>query len=1313
MKSRRWKKLGIILLCLVALVMAAALVIPRLIDANQYRGLIAAQIEKATGGKVTLGRITWGVAEDIWIKVDEFSVAGATAFPGDLELHRIYAEVSMIPLLKKKVVIDLLLIEDFLLTFRLDPPPKGDRHSAKRVPTLGSGAGGGEKDAGSEKALTYDDKTPARSPLPVEIMIEELAVDKGKIILEDSLTRPGKKVVRIFSDVEIGATNLIPGEEMAFQFALRDAVKPGLGLLRTRGTFAGLTEALTLENPKLKIKGTISSLAMNVIKPYLKESPLAQRLGGTLSLEVNYDGDLGSNARAEGLIDLSKFTYTDPSMWERSLPVSETKIIYRVNLAHDDLRVEKITVKTGTLSLDVQAVVKGWRKDPIIRDAVLSCKLSLVDLIPLVPWKLLGKNADIIQDVLRGGGKVTIERAGLPEIDPGNLPANLEGWLSELEMRAQVSGISFRQSPKLPNLENISSKIKFQKGVAILEGLTGRLGQTRLPEITVKISNLPEMPRVDAHLGGRLDLGGITDEEVFKRLRDLGIEKLRGTAGLDLRLHLETHRPKDFQLRGKVELRNVQLGTSLTPLLLEGLNADLTFKPSAVEISKFFTKVVVPPIEGSPGGRFDLELNGHLGNWHHQPVVTLRGLRTSKISLPSLVPVIPWEKLGESSDIIRESFLAGGELTIENLAFSKLDLKKLPKEAKSFVPRIRGALSFSGIAFQPSPLLGRFEGITGRATLEKGVLSATGVQARIGPLTLPTMEFRATNLTGQLRVWAKAKGPLRVERTADADVKKLLMRYNLKSLSGKGEADLSVRYDQAKPVRLEASGSLVLGGFRAEAQPEGVLLDELRGRVLFNRKKTTEITVQNFSGRVNGALIRLEGRLSGGGTSHLVVNAKVRTEGLNLAHLAGFVYPLKKLEAQGMLDMDLDVYLPYTDPMKTRLQGMVKIRGLGFRLADQGVTVNEGDADLELAGNAVKVKNMTLIVNDQKLILTGRMTNPLEPDVQLHLKSPYLNLDRLLPPPRGEEDPPKTDKGEKKETPSKDKTLKRELPPLAHKLTARLKGEVEQVRYRGHIFQDLKLAVDYEHGVIKSYDLDLGMAGGRIRATGSADLRDPEGVLFSVEPNIEDVPIEQIVPLFGIDKYHLQGPLTMTGRLKGRVGGGSTELISSLEGNLEGVVSEGRLTQLGSRGELFGKIFTFLSLKSLLFVRLKEDLAGKGMPFKHIRTKASFKSGHMTIREARIESNAMNGVARGTLDLVNQKMDLKLEIQSLTLLDKVLGLIPLVGRVSGALTKVYLDVKGPLQDPRIRPTPTKNVTNPLKELFKAPERLFKRSEEKE
>ena len=76
----------------------------------------------------------------------------------------------------------------------------------------------------------------------------------GQITLEDSFTLPGQKMVRFFTNVEIEATNLIPGKEMAFRLALRDGEKPGLGSLEARGSFTGLTEALTLENPELKLK---------------------------------------------------------------------------------------------------------------------------------------------------------------------------------------------------------------------------------------------------------------------------------------------------------------------------------------------------------------------------------------------------------------------------------------------------------------------------------------------------------------------------------------------------------------------------------------------------------------------------------------------------------------------------------------------------------------------------------------------------------------------------------------------------------------------------------------------------------------------------------------------------------------------------------------------------------------------------------------------------------------------------------------------------------------------------------------------------
>ena len=70
MKSRSWKKTGIILAVLTGVSIAAALIIPKLLDPNRYKGLIASELEKAMGGKVNLGHITWGFKRGFWLEGD-------------------------------------------------------------------------------------------------------------------------------------------------------------------------------------------------------------------------------------------------------------------------------------------------------------------------------------------------------------------------------------------------------------------------------------------------------------------------------------------------------------------------------------------------------------------------------------------------------------------------------------------------------------------------------------------------------------------------------------------------------------------------------------------------------------------------------------------------------------------------------------------------------------------------------------------------------------------------------------------------------------------------------------------------------------------------------------------------------------------------------------------------------------------------------------------------------------------------------------------------------------------------------------------
>ena len=1307
MKTSKWKKVGIIFGILAIVCIAAVLIIPKVIDLNRYNDRIVSEIEKAIGGKATLGSVSWGISNGIWLEADDFSIRDATAFPADIEISRLYLRASILPLLTKKVELKEITVETPVINMRLEPSTTADQKTISpkkasevilesRPATPPSGTIGSEK----KQAPAVSPET-AGSPLPVEISIEEVTISNGRIKLEDALTLPDQKIVRVFTDVQLAATNVTPGQEMAFNLGFREESESGLGTVKTQGTFSGLTESLALENPQLKLTAVISALSADTIKPYLKDSPLSQRLDGRVSLEVNYEGDLSMNHRSEGVIDLSQITYTDPSLWEAALPGAKTTLTYKAKLDPDDLTVEKIVIKLGNLSLNLSADVQSWNKRPIIKNAELSADLPLADLIPLIPWKQLGENADIIRSALEEGGKITIAKAVLSEFNPAEPPATAEAFLPKIDMTAQISGVSLQASAKIPKIENITGKLQLVDGVAHVESLTARVASVSLPEISAKITHLTEKPMVNARVQGRLQANEISDEDVKKLLRDLGLVKLVGAADIDLAVKLDSAQPEQVQLQGKVRLRDFQVKTAFTPALLEGLNADVAIEPDFINISNLTTAVVLPAVANSPGGRFMLELHGRIDAWRRQPVITLERLKTSPVSLPSLAPMVPWEKLGESAPLVKETLLAGGTVTIDDVALLKIDLSKSPKDLAGLLSGAKAAVDFADIAVRPSPTIPKIEGMTGQVTLDSGILAANNVTARLGPLTLPTLNIRATNIADHPKVSIQAKGPVRVAATRDASVEKLLRQYGLKSLTGSAEIDMNAEFDQRKPKEWIANGSLVLGGVRAETYPEAVVMDNLHGHVAFKRKKTMGITAENITAQINQAPIRMSGKLLNIGSPNLIVNAKAYAKQLDLAHLAELAPALKNLKLGGKLDMDVDAHLPYANLKKSKLNGALKTTNLRFQLAAQDLTVQKGNSEILLKGNAAQIKKMQMRVNDQILSIAGDIDNPVAPNVHLYVTSPNLNLDRLIPADQAKKGASQTSPKKESRTKKKpEKASKTELPPMARNLTAKLQINATQGQYKGLEFQKLKLNAIYERGVIKSYDISFLVDESPIATKGSANLRDLEHVTFAVDPDIQGLPLDKVAPLLGMDKLPVDGPFSLTGRLKGRTGS-SKDLLSSLDGSLNAEIGPGRLMKIGRMGDLFASILALTSIKGLLSGEIVDNLESEGITFEHIKSETNFKGGNMNINNLFFKSDALNMHAQGTVGLLDEQLNMKAELVPLGTFDKILGFVPIVGKGAADLTKIYLDLEGPLENPKIRTRLTKGVATGVEDATKA------------
>ena len=103
----------------------------------------------------------------------------------------------------------------------------------------------------------------------------------------------------------------------------------------------------------------------------------------------------------------------------------------------------------------------------------------------------------------------------------------------------------------------------------------------------------------------------------------------------------------------------------------------------------------------------------------------------------------------------------------------------------------------------------------------------------------------------------------------------------------------------------------------------------------------------------------------------------------------------------------------------------------------------------------------------------------------------------------------------------------------------------------------------------------------------------------------------------------------------------------------------------------------------------------------NIKSETNFKGGNMNINNLFFKSDALNMHAQGTVGLLDEQLNMKAELVPLGTFDKILGFVPIVGKGAADLTKIYLDLEGPLENPKIRTRLTKGVATGVEDATKA------------
>jgi uncharacterized protein involved in outer membrane biogenesis len=132
---RRRKIVLTILILLALVVVALAVIVPRLADIDRYRPEVVAQIERSSGRQASIGRLDLRILPTLGVRADDIVIGNPPGFPAGhfLEIRHAYARIDAVALLRRQVVIRALQLESPKLSLVSDASGRWNTEGAVRA----------------------------------------------------------------------------------------------------------------------------------------------------------------------------------------------------------------------------------------------------------------------------------------------------------------------------------------------------------------------------------------------------------------------------------------------------------------------------------------------------------------------------------------------------------------------------------------------------------------------------------------------------------------------------------------------------------------------------------------------------------------------------------------------------------------------------------------------------------------------------------------------------------------------------------------------------------------------------------------------------------------------------------------------------------------------------------------------------------------------------------------------------------------------------------------------------------------------------
>ncbi|HUI25501.1 MAG TPA: AsmA-like C-terminal domain-containing protein [Candidatus Kryptonia bacterium] len=210
-----------------------------------------------------------------------------------------------------------------------------------------------------------------------------------------------------------------------------------------------------------------------------------------------------------------------------------------------------------------------------------------------------------------------------------------------------------------------------------------------------------------------------------------------------------------------------------------------------------------------------------------------------------------------------------------------------------------------------------------------------------------------------------------------------------------------------------------------------------------------------------------------------------------------------------------------------------------------------------------------------------------------------------------------------------------------------------------------------------------GIATPSTIAVKATDLR------IAVKPTAKHRQLDATATCLGATERSISGQYDLAGEVTSQ--GRPAELLRAAQGHLDLRAANGRLYHMS----VTAKVLSAINIATGSLGDLG-DLRNNGLPYTTIAVTADLRDGILILRNAVLNGPTMKMVAQGSVNVLDQTLDVTALVAPLKSVDAVVSSIPLVkGIIGGSLISIPVKVSGPLDNPKVTPLDPSTVGSEL------------------